>query len=64
MSLLPYDITRCMGQGNGRIICRKRNDCQRYVDRGQPGQQISMAAMLCRDSDFECRIPVEREGKA
>ena len=63
MTLLPYDITRCLGEGATGAVCRKRESCQRYTDRGQPGDRLVYAMALCRDDRFEAWIPVEKEAR-
>jgi hypothetical protein len=58
------DMTFCLGEGSAGHVCRKREDCRRYRYRNAKpvdGTRFSYAAMLCRYSDFEYRIPMERE---
>jgi hypothetical protein len=60
MSLLR-DITRCHGEGNWESVCRKREQCQRYLDKGQPGDRLVWSMALCRGEQWQAWIPVEKE---
>jgi hypothetical protein len=58
------DMTFCLGEGSAGYVCPKREECRRYQDgktRPTDGRRFRYAAMLCRYSDFEYRIPMERE---
>lgn len=57
--MLPYDITRCLGEMGIWDRCAKREQCQRYTDQGQPGDRLVYAMVLCRHNRFEAWIPVD-----
>ncbi len=64
-SVLPIDITRCLGEGHAGHVCVMRQDCLRYLDRNRPDSDkpLSFAMMLCNDLTrrYDYQIPLKGE---